>query len=238
MIRPLPVAIALIGVLGAVKATDLVTHGPGAGHMVPSAAAATGTGEATRPARGAERPPSPPAVSNSNDPKMGDGKPGADKGVGGAAATNQPPSPPPPTEAELRLLTDLRDRRTAMDKREQSLAARESVVGAAEQRLSARVGELESLQARLEQLETARREHDEANWRGLVRTYEAMKPKDAAAIMTDLDDSVLLPVLDRMKDAKVAPILSAMPPDRARTVTAQLAEMRTRAVTPAPATGS
>ena len=231
MIRPLPVAIALIGSLGVIKAVNLASHGIGSGRVVSSAAAATGTGEPSRPAHGAERPATSPIP-----PKAA--KPGAETPSLGAPAASQPAAPPPPSEAELRLLTDLRGRRAAMDGREQALAAREAVVAAAEQRLSARVGELESLQTRLESLETARREHDEANWRGLVRTYEAMKPKDAAAIMTELDDSVLLPVLDRMKEAKTAPILSAMPPDRARTVTAQLAQMRTRTTTPAPASRS
>ena len=230
MIRPLPVAIALIGALGLVKVADLATYGFGIGRVVPSAVAATGTSEAARPVHGSARPPAAAAASSNS----GSDKGNAEHPVAGPPAANQPP---PPSAAELRLLTDLRSRRTAMDEREQALAAREGVVAAAEQRLSARVGELESLQTRLESLETARHEHDEANWRGLVRTYEAMKPKDAAAIMTDLDDSVLLPVLDRMKEAKAAPILSALPPDRARTVTAQLAQLRTRAVTPAPAGG-
>jgi len=44
---------------------------------------------------------------------------------------------------------------------------------------------------------------------------------------------VLLGVLDRMSDRKAAPILAAMQPDRARLATQMLAEMRTRAVTPA-----
>ena len=233
MIRPLPVAIALIATLGVVKAGNLATHGLRFDRMVPSAAAATGTSEAPRSAQEAEKRLSTTAVATPPS------RPETSKQPITQPAANQPlvPTAPQASEAELRLLTDLRDRRAAVDGREQALAAREAVVAAAEQRISARVGELESLQTRLESLEAARREHDEANWRGLVRTYEAMKPKDAAVIMTELDDSVLLPVLDRMKENKAAPILSAMPPDRARAVTAQLAQMRTKSVTPAPAGG-
>jgi flagellar motility protein MotE (MotC chaperone) len=76
-----------------------------------------------------------------------------------------------------------------------------------------------SLQARLEQLDQTRRERDDANWRGLVKTYEAMRPRDAAAILNDMDPPVLLQVLDRMKEAKAALVLAAMQPDRARTAT-------------------
>ena len=57
--------------------------------------------------------------------------------------------------------------------------------------------------------------------------YEAMKPRDAATIFNDLQMSVLLQVVDRMKDAKAAAILAAMTPDKARDVTAELAQMRT-----------
>ena len=60
-----------------------------------------------------------------------------------------------------------------------------------------------------------------------------MKPRDAAVIFNDLDLPVLLPVLDRMKEAKAAPVLAAMHPERARQVTSELAQLRTRAVTPA-----
>jgi flagellar motility protein MotE (MotC chaperone) len=85
------------------------------------------------------------------------------------------------------------------------------------------------VQRKLEALETAREERDDANWAGLVKLYESMKPRDAAAIFNDLDMPILLQVLDRMKEAKAAPVLAAMQPERARQVTAQLAELRRRA---------
>jgi len=67
-----------------------------------------------------------------------------------------------------------------------------------------------------------------------------MKPRDAAAILNDMEMSVLLPVLDRMKETKAAAILAAMLPDRARVATTQLAALRTQAITvpPRPPSGS
>jgi flagellar motility protein MotE (MotC chaperone) len=101
---------------------------------------------------------------------------------------------------------------------------------AAERRLTERVAELTALQIRLEQLDQTRRERDDANWRGLVKTYEAMRPRDAAAILNELELPVLLQVLDRMKEAKTALVLAAMLPDRARSATTGLAQMRSRSV--------
>src|SRR5262249_10232368 len=109
-----------------------------------------------------------------------------------------------------------------------ALGTRESVLAAAEQKLSARVTELQVLQKKLEALDAARKEREDASWQGLVKLYESMKPRDAATIFNDLDMPVLLQLVDRMKEAKAGAVLAAMQPDKAREVTAKIADMRTR----------
>jgi flagellar motility protein MotE (MotC chaperone) len=149
-----------------------------------------------------------------------------------------PAAPPPLSDAERALLLDLRKRSAALDAREAEAKQRDAVLAAAEARLTARLGELTGLQKRLEALEAARQARDEANWRGLVKLYESMKPADAGRIFNDLDLPVLLPILDRMKAAKAAAVLSAMQPERARLVTAELAQLRAREnAAPGPAGG-
>jgi len=149
-----------------------------------------------------------------------------------------PPPPAAPAEpsvsaAERGILLDLRKRRTELEEREAALTSREGILAATEKRLSDRAAELADLQRRLEALEEARKDRDEENWSGLVKVYETMKPRDAAAIFNDLDRPVLLAVLDRMREAKAAPILAAMQPERARQITAELAQRRTQANRPA-----
>ncbi len=153
------------------------------------------------------------------------------------AAPPAPPAEPPIGDAERAVLLDLRARRTQMEVQEQALATRESVLAAAEKRMGERVDQLSALQARLEALDGTRRERDEANWRGLVKTYEVMRPRDAAAILNEMEMPVLLQVLDRMKEAKAATVLAAMLPDRARAATAQLAAKRSQGVAPPGAPG-
>jgi flagellar motility protein MotE (MotC chaperone) len=145
-----------------------------------------------------------------------------------------PPSPTvaepvPVSDSERTLLLELRQHRQELEAREATFAAREAVLAAAERKLSARVDELQTLQTRLEGIESARKSHEEANWRGLVKLYESMKPRDAALIFNELDMQVLLQVVDRMKEAKAAAVMAAMQPDKARQVTTELARMRTRA---------
>ena len=147
-----------------------------------------------------------------------------------AAVVPGPPAAPEIDPAERALLLDLRARRVVLEGREQAMSAREALQAAAEMRLNERVSQLTALQARLEKLDETRRERDDANWRGLVKTYETMRPRDAAAILNALDLPVLLQALDRTKAAKAALILAAMQPDRARSATTALAELRSRSV--------
>jgi flagellar motility protein MotE (MotC chaperone) len=212
-VRLLPVTMLVTGSLLAVKLADmgriLVSPGFGQAGVVVSAAQA-----ATMPA-----PPAAPAA------------PPADM-----APPVVPPEPPEPpvSPAERQLLLDLRSRRAELDAREKVLAQREGLLDAAEHRLTGRVAEMAALQTRLEQLEKARHEHDEANWAGLVKVYETMKPREAASIFNDMDMPVLLQVIDRMKEAKAAQVLGVMQPERARLLTAQLAAQRTQSVTVPP----
>lgn len=137
------------------------------------------------------------------------------------------PEEPQISAAERHLLLDLRERKKTLDQREAALGAREAALAAAERRISARVDELKTLQDRLVTLDAARKQREESSWAGLVKLYETMRPRDAAVIFNDLDMNVLLPVVDRMKDARAAAILAAMQPEKARQITTRLAAMRT-----------
>jgi flagellar motility protein MotE (MotC chaperone) len=130
--------------------------------------------------------------------------------------------------AERALLEALRARRLELDQREQAMATRELVLAAAERRLSQRLEEMTALQQRLQAADQALGAREEAGWRQMVKLYEGMRPRDAAAIFDDLEMPVLVQLLDRMREAKAAPVLGAMKPDRARLLTAELARHRAR----------
>ena len=136
------------------------------------------------------------------------------------------PAPPPAEAAERAVLEALRGRRTELEAREQAAAQREVMLAAAERRLTQRVEELTQLQTRLEALERDRSTREDAGLRGLVKLYEGMRPRDAAQIFDDLEMPVLLPIVDRMREAKAAPVVAAMRPERARILTAELARLR------------
>lgn len=153
-----------------------------------------------------------------------------------------PASRPPPSERSEATRTApseiqtpppdlLKVRRSPTDERERQLNQREAMMAAADKRLTDRVAELIALQSNMQALESNLKQRDEANWAGLVKLYEGMRPKEAAAIFNALDKSVLLDILDRMKSAKAAPVIAAMETEKARQVTADLAIRRTKSVT-------
>ena len=235
--RLLPATIVVIAALLVMKSVTLVR----AGSSDEGGRASGGTARLVVPAALAATPD----AGTSHAPGGAPAQPrNAKSVVAPEAATAEPkqttatsPAPDavsaaPVGDSERALLLDLRQRRKELDSREAALVTRESVLSATEKRLSARVDELQGLQSRLQALEAARHDRDEANWRGLVKLYENMKPRDAAAIFNDLDMPVLLQVVDRMKEAKAAPVLAAMQAEKARQLTAMLADMRTRANTP------
>ena len=135
-------------------------------------------------------------------------------------------TPTPEQSAERALLEGLRARRAELEAREQALAAREMVLAAAERRLTQRVEELTALQQRLQAMEKANAEREEAGWKQMVKIYEGMRPRNAAAIFDELDLPVLVQIVDRMAERKAAPVLGAMRPDRARQLTTELARRR------------
>ncbi len=216
LLRPLPLSIGVMALLIVCKLAALM-QGPGAPSALQTA------GRAVLPTASA---------ASSHDPKGHEAKPAAAPKPAASAAEAVPglvvPAEPAPSEAERALLQDLRSRRKELEAKANSIEQREALLAAAERRMAERLDQLGTLQTRLEALENNRRERDEANWRSMVKTYETMRPRDAATIFNDLDQAVLIQVLDRMKEAKAAPVLASMQPDRARLATIELAKWRNR----------
>ena len=130
------------------------------------------------------------------------------------------------TDEEVDVLQQLAKRRTELDERARQLDEREALIKAAEQRMDQKMAELKALQATVQDLLKQRNTADEAQLQSLVKIYENMKPKAAAAIFEEMDMDVLLDVVSRMNERKVSPILALVSPTRAKELTYELAERR------------
>jgi flagellar motility protein MotE (MotC chaperone) len=143
--------------------------------------------------------------------------------------------------AEVDVLSSLAKRRTELEAREADIDMRTQVLSAAEQRIDAKIATLKQLQDQIAKLLGQRDEEQKKQIDSLVKTYSAMKAKDAARIFNSLPDEVLLPVAQLMKSDVLAPILAAMTAEKAQHLTEKLAghlalpETAAAAATPAAA---
>ena len=158
---------------------------------------------------------------------------GGSSGQGGASAAPAPVCAPTASElakeaglspAELQVLQSLGNRRGELDQREQSLDTQVQLIAAAEAKLDDRIKDMNNLKSSIKDLLGQADAQQTAETDRLVTVYEKMKPKDAAARITLMDDSVRLPMTAKMKPAKLADILAQMPPEDAKNVTEKLAQ--------------
>jgi flagellar motility protein MotE (MotC chaperone) len=137
------------------------------------------------------------------------------------------------SEQEILVLRSLADRRKALDEREAGVETREQAAAAAEQRLQDQIAELRKVETNVQALLASMETKRDERMTSLVKTYEAMKPKDAAEIFDGMDDKVLLDLAKSMKPANLASVMSLMTPKRAEALTRMLAQLATPAAEPA-----
>jgi flagellar motility protein MotE (MotC chaperone) len=126
---------------------------------------------------------------------------------------------------EIIVLRSLQARREALDERETGVETREAAAAAAETRLQEQISELKAVETQIQgllaQMDTKRDER----MASLVKSYESMKPKDAARIFDSMEDAVLLDLAKSMKPATLAAVMSSMQTKRAEALTRMLADL-------------
>jgi flagellar motility protein MotE (MotC chaperone) len=156
-------------------------------------------------------------------------------GAGQSSATTKPAAPVCATTAadlakeaglspaELQVLQSLSDRRGQLDQRESGLDTQVQLIAAAEAKLDSRIQQMNGLKTDIQALLGQADQQTQAEADRLVRVYEDMDAKKAAAAMAILDDSVRLPIAAKMKERKLADILKNMTPQDAKALTEKLA---------------
>ena len=130
------------------------------------------------------------------------------------------------SRAEIELLQGLSKRRAALEERERAFALKEQTLAAAEQKLDAKIKALEELKKTVEAMLGQYDKQEEQRLASLVKIYESMKPKEAAAILQGLEQDTLLDVIERMKESKSASILALLNPARAKMITEEMIARR------------
>ena len=126
--------------------------------------------------------------------------------------------------AELQYLQSLGVRRGELDQREGDIDLQLQLLAAAEAKLDARVKALDGLKGDIQTLLGQADAQQQAETTRMVAVFSAMKPKDAAARMAILEDSVRLPIAAKMKERALAAVLAQMAPAEAKKMTESLAK--------------
>ena len=208
-VRALPVAIFVLGAMLSVK-LGTIWQGVELAVAAPSLAD-------IKPAAGTEKAP----------PAKDEAPPKLEPAVAPPTPSNLGASAPALTEEEIVVLQKLAARRDALDAREHELELRENLLAAAEKRIDGKLAELKKVQGAVSGLLQKHDDEEETKLKQLVKMYEIMKPKEAAAIFEKLEMPVLLDVVERMREQKSGPIIAKMDPTKAEKLTAALADRRT-----------
>lgn len=168
-------------------------------------------------------------------PEEAKAKEGASEDAETAIKDTEEPPEDELSNADIGVLQQLAERRRQLDAREKELDQRQALLLAAQKEISEKYKELDALRGEIKSLLGQQSEEQEKQLTSLVKVYEGMKPKDAAAILDELDAAVLMQVMSRMSERKMSPILAEMRPEVAREVTRRLAIQRKLPEAPAAA---
>jgi flagellar motility protein MotE (MotC chaperone) len=113
------------------------------------------------------------------------------------------------------LILLLQQKEASLTRKESLISDRERAVRLAEEQVEKRIQELQTLREEIRgMLEGLDGEREERVAR-LVKMFEAMRPSQAAEILSVTEDAVALEVLERMNKTKAGKTLAAMEPKRA-----------------------
>jgi flagellar motility protein MotE (MotC chaperone) len=128
-----------------------------------------------------------------------------------------------PSTEEMELITQLRERREALEGRERQLDLQEQLLASTEKRINDKIKQLEVLEVRIKEHLRLFEDAEEKQLDSIVKVYETMKPKDAAPRFEALALQTQVDLVTRMKASKVAALMGEMTPQKASILTTELA---------------
>lgn len=109
-----------------------------------------------------------------------------------------------------KLAKDLRDERTALDVRSKDLDATEKRIAAEKEELLRLRGDLEQMRDEITKSVPVLQTSEAANVKSLAKVYAAMKPSEAVAVLSGLDDGSIVKMLGTMKADVVGQLFAEM----------------------------
>lgn len=128
--------------------------------------------------------------------------------------------------AESDLARDILARKSVISDEQQKLDQQKRILSTARSVLDERMKSLDDSVANLERKQAAHKEIVEAETNRLVKIYEDMPPKEAAAIFNIMDIHVLVSVASKMNTRRVSAVMGNMMPERVNMLSQFMAGLR------------
>lgn len=128
----------------------------------------------------------------------------------------------PFSREEVQLLTSLDARRVELEERNKRLDQRESDMEKRDVEFAARITQLRDLTEKLKSQRDNDDKKRDGQYEQLANVYGSMDPKEAAALIEQLDVTIALKLIGRMPEKRIGQILALMSPQRALALTRML----------------
>ena len=243
-IRVIPVVVIAIASLAALKVAGLLIDGAYVfDYRLQGASSAETRGESRNESRGESKresrgswaqqmlnfpggpkaEPSDVTGSVHGAPKEEAPKPAAPESKPDGAVIHPEDNAKTVSPSERAILERLQSRRQELETRSREIEIRENLLKAAEKRIESKVEELKAIESRAAAEKEQKAEAENTRLKGLVTTYESMKPKDAAKVFDRLEMPVLIEIASQIAPRKMSDIMGLMQPDAAERLTVELA---------------
>jgi flagellar motility protein MotE (MotC chaperone) len=130
---------------------------------------------------------------------------------------------PQVSASERAILERLQGRRQEIEARQREIDIRESLLKSAEKRIENKVEEMKAVESRISATQAEQKAAEAQRMKGLITTYEGMKPKDAARVFDRLEMGVLIEIASQIAPRKMSDILGLMSPEAAERLTVEMA---------------
>ncbi|AZL15600.1 MotE family protein [Rickettsiales endosymbiont of Stachyamoeba lipophora] len=132
------------------------------------------------------------------------------------------------TPGQIDLLKQLSSRREEIEKKAKELIDQENILKITEGKITNKLSEITAMRDEVLRLLKSLEQKENDKIDSLVKIYSNMKPKDAARIFEELDMDILIPVINKMKEAKSALIIAQMNPNKAKDLTISIASIKVK----------
>lgn len=120
------------------------------------------------------------------------------------------------TDEEIALFTQLEQRKSELDQREENLKKLEVELKQQQEDIKKNLAELRKIRTKISQGLEQKIEKDEEKVDKLVAVYSNMKPQQAAKVMEKIDEELAIRVLAKMKKKSAAEVLNLLEPEKAK----------------------